>query len=302
MKSFKVKMIALLVVVVMALTGCATMEVTTTVNSDGSAKATVQAMVSKEYVEGFCEAQGLKGQADVLWAEYKKQIQGTGAKAYNKTIDGKEYYVVEKSQKLRKGHLTEDFGMGEESYLSKDTVYFVFDSSDMLDDQTMDEFSNMADMKAIKCRFVIELPGKIVSTNGTIDKENDKKAVIEGNFGEPIIAFATSNKSMSLKKVKGIVAKANKAVKTKIKKVTPKKTSVKINYKKVKGHTYQIQYSKKKNFKNATIVNTKKTTYTIKKLKKGTKYYVRVRTTKKNMIGEAIYSKWVKKSIKTKKK
>ena len=49
------------------------------------------------------------------------------------------------------------------------------------------------------------------------------------------------------------------------------------------------------------VKTAKKTTYTIKNLKKGKKYYVRVRATKTNYAGNAIYSKWVKKSVKTKK-
>ena len=52
----------------------------------------------------------------------------------------------------------------------------------------------------------------------------------------------------------------------------------KVTYSKVNGaKKYQIQYSLKKNFKSAKKVTSKKTTATIKKLKKGKKYYVRVR-------------------------
>ena len=302
MKSFKVKMIALLVVVVMALTGCGAMEGDVTINKDGSGKIVAQFIVEKEYVEGLLEAQGMKGQTDKVWAEFKKQMQDMGTNAYEKVIDDKECYVIENTQKMRKGHLTEDFGIGEDSYISKDTFYFTFDFSELCNTIGGNELTKIGDLSKGKCKFTVELPEKIVNTNGTIDKTNAKKVVFEGSMDDTIVAFATSNKSMSLKKVKGIVAKANKATKTKIKKITSKKTSIKVSYKRVKGHTYQIQYSKKKNFKKATTVVAKKTTCTIGKLKKGTKYYVRVRTTKKNMIGETIYSKWVKKSIKTKKK
>lgn len=302
MKSFKVKVMALLVVVVMALTGCGMMDNNVTINKDGSGKITSQVIVEKDYVEGVLESQGIKGQTDQFWAQYKKEVESSGIKAYEKEIDGKDCYVMESMQKLRKGHLTEDFGISEDSYISKDTFYFTFDINEIINKLDDTGAVKYGDYSKVKFRVNVELPANIVNSNGTIDKTNSKKVSFEGDFSETMVAFATSNKSMTLKKVKGIVAKANKAVKTKIRKITPKKTSVKINYKKVKGHTYQIQYSKNKNFRHATTVNTKKSTYTIKKLKKGTKYYVRVRTAKKNMLGNTVYSKWVKKSAKTKKK
>ena len=66
---------------------------------------------------------------------------------------------------------------------------------------------------------------------------------------------------------------------------------------------YQLQYSTSKNFKNAKKVNVKgakKTGKTIKKLKKGTKYYVRIRTYK-IVKGKTYYSSWSKaKTVKTK--
>lgn len=48
-------------------------------------------------------------------------------------------------------------------------------------------------------------------------------------------------------------------------------------------------------------VTVKSVKATIKKLKKGKKYYVRVRATKTNYAGIKVYSKWAKKSVKTKK-
>lgn len=67
-------------------------------------------------------------------------------------------------------------------------------------------------------------------------------------------------------------------------------------WKRVKGVTgYQLQYSKKKNFKGAETVNikgAKNIKKTVKKLK-GKKYYVRVRTYKK-LGKEKYFSKWSK--------
>lgn len=64
---------------------------------------------------------------------------------------------------------------------------------------------------------------------------------------------------------------------------------------------YQIQYSLKKNFKNAKKIQKKSTNITIKKLKKNKRYYVRVRVYGK-VDGKTYYGKWsARKSIKTKK-
>ena len=69
--------------------------------------------------------------------------------------------------------------------------------------------------------------------------------------------------------------------------------------KKTGAKGYEISYSLKKNFKGARKVKTTKTSYTLKNLKQGKTYYVRVRSFAK--IGKKIkygaYSKAVKKKI-----
>lgn len=61
-------------------------------------------------------------------------------------------------------------------------------------------------------------------------------------------------------------------------KVTAKKKSFTVTWKKVSGAKgYQVQYSLTKNFKKATVKNVTKTKLTVKKLKSGKKYYVRVK-------------------------
>lgn len=84
-------------------------------------------------------------------------------------------------------------------------------------------------------------------------------------------------------------------------KLKSKSRKITINYSKVKGASgYEIQYSLKKNFKSGVkkykIKKTKKTTA---KLKKGKKYYVRVRAYTK-ADGTALYSQWIKQSVKIK--
>lgn len=67
----------------------------------------------------------------------------------------------------------------------------------------------------------------------------------------------------------------------KVKKPTVKNLKgrkLKISYKKVSNAAgYQISYATNKKFKAAATIKTKKTTYTLKNLKKGKTYYVRVR-------------------------
>ena len=64
---------------------------------------------------------------------------------------------------------------------------------------------------------------------------------------------------------------------------------------------YQVQYAANRNFKKKNSVSTKKTTYTIKKLKKNKVYYVRVRAYDTNGT-EKTYGAWSKiKKVKVKK-
>lgn len=87
-----------------------------------------------------------------------------------------------------------------------------------------------------------------------------------------------------------------------------KDRAVMVKYKKQKGvKGYQIQVSTSKRFeKKKTIAKTysdnKVFTKTVKKLKKGTTYYVRIRAFKKDSTGANVYGKWSKvKKIQTKK-
>ena len=94
--------------------------------------------------------------------------------------------------------------------------------------------------------------------------------------------------------------------KTRITKLIKGKRRFTVKWKKVKGvKGYQIQYSRSKKFKKkarktVTIKKAKITKKTIKKLKSGKRYYVRVRTYKV-VNGKRVYSKWsAKKSVKVK--
>ena len=114
---------------------------------------------------------------------------------------------------------------------------------------------------------------------------------------DPSSAPAGDTEKVTLKKLKSVKLKALSAKKIQ---VTWKKLSKK-DQKKIQK--IQIQYSTDKSFKTYKTKWAKKTknTYTIKGLKKNTKYYIRIRAYKKS--GNITYvSKWVTKNKKTKKK
>ena len=94
---------------------------------------------------------------------------------------------------------------------------------------------------------------------------------------------------------------AFRAKKAAVKKVTGKSKAAVVKVKKVKGADgYQVQYSKKANFKSAKKANTKKLNVTLKRLSKGSKYYVRVRAYK-TINGQKVYTKYsAKKTVKVK--
>ena len=96
------------------------------------------------------------------------------------------------------------------------------------------------------------------------------------------------------------ISKKTAVSSVKIKSIKRKSTSAIVSWKKmraVKG--YQLQYALNKKFKKKKSIQTKKTKYTIKKLKKKT-YYIRVRAYKMNG-KKKVYGKWSKvKAVKRK--
>lgn len=97
-------------------------------------------------------------------------------------------------------------------------------------------------------------------------------------------------------------AKVQKPAKVKGLKVTAKKKAMVVKFKKAsKAKKYQVQYSLKKNFKGAKTKTTSKKKITIKKLKAGKKYYVRVRAFYTTS-GSKVYGAYsAKKAVKIKK-
>ncbi len=101
---------------------------------------------------------------------------------------------------------------------------------------------------------------------------------------------STENQSTSnvTNKIEQTTQANNNIAKAKIKSAKNiKKKSIKIKFNKLKNaKKYQIQYSTSKKFKKAKTKTTSKTTYTIKKLKKGKSYFIRVRGINKNKVGK----------------
>ena len=93
----------------------------------------------------------------------------------------------------------------------------------------------------------------------------------------------------------GIVSAKTALAKTQITKLTGKKKSYRnLKWKKVAGaRGYKVVYSTRKNFKKKTVksVTTKKTSLKLKKLRKGKKYYIKVRAYR-TYKGKKVYSRY----------
>lgn len=316
MKTMKIKLIAMLLVVVLAFTGCMKLDATVVINQDGSAKIGVTTLVDKQAIlDSVAQMNGVAMTAEEV-AAYDQSMVEQGYTIV--TVDGKEYYQLVETQNVKAGELSSYFGgEGAEAYVTVDTVYLKYESADAASDS-----ADMAEMQAyaeqmgaemsledIEYNISFEFPSPIVSTNGTVDSANPNKVTFSISMVSSSTLFATTKSGVTEASVKAEIAKLNKINAPKIKKLkadkvkrTAKKATATLKIKRVKGaKNYQIQYSLKKNFKNAKNVTTKKLTYKLKKLKKGKKYYVRVRACKINYAGQKVYSKWTKKTVKTKK-
>lgn len=163
--------------------------------------------------------------------------------------------------------------------------------------------------------YTTELPAKghrFVDGVCTVCGENDPDYVSPSNPTNPSNISPTTPTSPKAPTTAPTTANAEKAAKAKVKNAKIKNLSVKskskkisVSWKKVKKvNGYQVQVSKKKNFKGKNIVLKKfttKTKLTVKgsKIKKGKTYYVRVRTyaTYKNSKNKPnkVYGKFSKK-------
>lgn len=308
----KIKIIALMMIVVTALTGCAGMETKVTIRQDGSAKATATVSIDKAAVNAELKKQGVSdAEIQQFWTGYKQELNvDAGVTFQEVTRDGKEYIETYEITNFSKGSLGKKLGFNKNSYVTADTLYGTIDLSGTDDEEVFQELSAMGgDISAVTLTFVVEMPKDIASTNGTISETNKKQVTFQMKVNGKTTMYATTVPGQTISDVKAKVAKANKVKKAKIKKLKAKKAAknskkrtVVLKIGKVsQAVKYEVQYGTKKNFKGAKTKKIKKTSYTIKNLKKNTKYYVRVRAIKKNLAGYDVSSAWTKKSVKTKK-
>ena len=151
--------------------------------------------------------------------------------------------------------------------------------------------------KAMKRAVTVKYGGKKLKygTEYTLSYSKKLKAV-----GKATVTVVGKGKYRGSKKLKfKIIPKG-----TAISKVTGGDRQIRLRWKKRKGvRGYQIQYSVNKNFsksRKVKINRAKTVENTIKSLKAGTRYYVRIRTFAK-VKNKTYYSKWSKtKSVKTK--
>lgn len=315
MKNVKMKLIALMLIVVMAFTGCMSEKLEVNINSDGSGMAKAIISLDKAQINKTLKDQGATDtMIETYWKQLLKEYKELGMDFKDVTIDGKEYLQYTFSQNLRKGKLAEDLALSDNSYITADTFYSEVDMSEAMSDTSdLGEYAALAgsvDMSVIKIDIVVTMPTDIVSTNGVIST-SDKKTV---DFSVPInkksVLFATTKSGVTQTGIQKKVKAANTIAKPKLKKVkankvkkNAKKATITVKWGKVKtAKKYEVTIATNKKFTRNVITKiTKKNKITIKKLKKNKKYFVQVVAIKNNFANGEVRSKAAKKSVKTKK-
>ena len=318
----RVKLLAAVLMVVLVFSGCMKEDAKIIVSEDGYVTMGVTVDIKKETCDKILKK--IKANGD----EISKSIAESFTKDMKVvTIDGVEFYEAKESEKKTyKEFMSTNSDDGTDVYVTKDTIYIngKAKKTSMTGDVNSKEMEAMLkasgvdasvinEAKDIKLTYSVEFDKNIESTNGIIDKDNPKKAnysITEGINASSITIFATTNKSVTLKDVQNYIKKNRTIAKPILKKVKAdklkkktKKASITVKFKKVNGaEKYKIEYATNKKFKNSRVKITSKTTYKIKRLKRGKRYFVRVYAMKKNDMGKDVISKASnKKSVKIKK-
>ncbi|MBR3646165.1 MAG: fibronectin type III domain-containing protein [Lachnospiraceae bacterium] len=311
MKNIKTKLIAVMLVVAVVMTGCMKQEEIFKISKDGSATVVSTVQISDEALRKVMADTNGHEPTAVEYAEMALSLKQQGFEKVD--IEGKTYHKMTETQKMGNKELNASLNEKTTGYATGDTFYAYgkaeqeyggMEAKDLgisLDDEMLKEMEEI---------IILEFEEPIVNTNGVIDPENPNKVTFNIDLSKKsYTVFATTKPGVTKETVKATIKKLNTVNKSSVKKIKAdktkkksKKASLTVSLKKVKGTKYQVQYPKKKNMKGGKKVTFKKTTGKIKNLKKGTKYYVRVRAFKTNYAGKTVYSDWSKvKAKKTKK-
>lgn len=313
------RLIAMILAVAMVFSGCAAMEVKTTIKSDSTAVSNIKLELDKAKYDEMAIKNNpdIKTSADVEKA-LKEQYASAGSMLgtnYKLEVvtkdDNKQYYIITASEteKLTTDNKYTSAGVYgfKDFYLTKDTVYITYDGAELLEMVKMmnelDAGTNY-DLNSVKFTYIVEFPENIVSSQGgTVDSTNPKSISFNLPISGKATAFATTKANVTVSTVKADIKKitqvnAPKIKSVKVKSVKKNKGTVSLKYSKIKGAIYEVQYSTSKKFtkKTTKTKTTSKTSVTIKKLKAKKKYYFRVRAVKEDDLGiNAYYSKYSKK-------
>lgn len=215
--------------------------------------------------------------------------------------DSNAYVTIQAGQTFNKTVTKED-GRGNNNYFYKPSVTgeytFRLSSSD---DEAFPHMWISAIKGGSRCELK-EKDCKVTYTFGSMEATVVLQAGNQYIINVELYGSSYAPYTLSLVSAPAQPQTSVKVAKTKIKSVVSKKAKTAVvTWKKAKGATgYQVTYSAKKNFKKAksVTVSAKKTKATLKKLTKGKKYYVKVRTLKK--VNGKTYSSAYSRTLKVK--
>ena len=149
MKTMKIKLMAIMMVVVLAFTGCMKVDLTSVINQDGSANISVSVLMDRQVIlDSIAEASGVAlTEADIKLYDQSMAEEGMTVV----TVDGKQYYQSLENDTVKPEKLSEYFaGEGIDSYVTADTVYIHFKDVEAVGGEDMAEMqAYMAEMEKI---------------------------------------------------------------------------------------------------------------------------------------------------------